>query len=147
MVTTLKPWQGLILAIVFFIVGCCLLIYSVKTINDYNEKSKTYIDVVGYVVDYEYDEPLNSNSLAAEIVEYEIDGKTYKVTSNTSSNTPRSRGSEVKLKYNPDNPNDVIWVNDSFNYILPIVGTVFTVLGIILSIQASRKIKNNEIAM
>ena len=47
---------------------------------------------------------------------------------------PKSIGTEVSIKYNPNDPQDIIWTSDSANIILPIVGIAFTLIGIAILI-------------
>ena len=120
----MKSWQGILFGILFVVVGVALLIYAVKTISSYNEKNETYQEIIGRVVDYDYD--------------------TYRKISNEYSDNPRTIGSEVSLKYNPDNPEDAIWTNDSTNVVLPVFGGLFTLVGALITIRAIIKVKNGS---
>lgn len=91
----MKSWQGILFGILFVVVGVALLIYAVKTISSYNEKNETYQEIIGRVVDYDYD----TEGLMALIVEYQVNGNTYRKISNEYSDNPRTIGSEVSLKY------------------------------------------------
>jgi hypothetical protein len=138
----MKPWQGILFGLIFAIVGIGLIAYSVVTIQNYNKKNETYIETTSKVVDYDYD----SDGLQAIIVEYTVDGKTYRKTSNSYSNMPKSIGTEVSVKYNPDNPSDAIWTTDSTNIVMPLAGALFTIVGIIVVISSAKKMKqeNNQ---
>ena len=136
----MKSWQGILFGILFVVVGVALLIYAVKTISSYNEKNETYQEIIGRVVDYDYD----TEGLMALIVEYQVNGNTYRKISNEYSDNPRTIGSEVSLKYNPDNPEDTIWTNDSTNVVLPVFGGLFTLVGALITIRAIIKVKNGS---
>lgn len=136
----MKPWQGILFGLIFSIVGIVLLFFSVKTITSYNQKNKTYTEITSVVVDYAYDD----EGLKAIIVEYKVDGKSYKKQSNSYSNMPKSKGAQVQLKYNPTDPNDVIWVNDSANIVLPLVGGLFTLVGFIVIVSSAKKMKDEK---
>lgn len=136
----IKSWQGILFGVLFIVVGVALLIYAVKTISSYNEKSQTYQEVIGYVIDYDY----NNDGLRSIIVEYQVNGKTYKKISNEYSDNPRTIGSEITLKYNPNNPVDAIWINDSTNVILPVFGGIFSLAGALITIKAIIKVKNGS---
>ena len=69
-VKEMKPWQGVLFGIVFAIVGIFLIIFSIKTIKEYKEKDKTYVETTAVVVDYD----MNSDGLEAIIVEYTVNG-------------------------------------------------------------------------
>ncbi|MCI9280107.1 MAG: DUF3592 domain-containing protein [Bacilli bacterium] len=136
----MKPWQGILFGLIFVVIGIGLLLFSVSTIKNYNQKNKTYNETTSIVVDYAY----NDEGLEAIIVEYTVDGKAYRKQSNSYSNMPKSKGTQVKVKYNPDDPSDAIWVNDSTNIVLPLVGGLFTLVGIIIVISSVKKMKNEK---
>lgn len=121
----------------FFIAGFALLCFAVSSIKTYNEKNKTFVETTSKVVDYNY----NDEGLQAIVVEYVVDGKIYRRVSNSYSNMPKSIGTVVSVKYNPNNPQDAIWTSDSTNIILPIFGVVFTLAGVIVVISSIKKVK------
>lgn len=134
---TNKPWMGILIGILFSIIGIIMLFISVKNIKSYNEKNDSYIETIADVIDYNY----NDEGLKAIIVQYKVEGNYYQKASNTYSTSAKSIGSQINIKYNPEDPNDVIWSNDSSNFILPIVGAMFLLFGIVSSIVS---IKNNN---
>ncbi len=136
----MRPLQGILFGVIFAIVGICILLFSVLNIRNYNQKNETYIETTSKVVDYAY----NDEGLEAIIVEYTVDGQSYRKTSNSYSNMPKSKGSEVMIKYNPDNPSDVIWVKDSANIVLPLLGGLFTLVGIIIFVINVKKVKTQK---
>ena len=126
----MRPIEAVIFGLVFTLCGVALLFYSFQTIKDYKEKDAKYIEVSAEVVDYRE----NSEGLLAIIAEYEVDGEKYTKTGSTYSNSPKSIGSKVSVKYNPINPKDSIWKNDSTNLVLPLVSTGFTLVGLLIFI-------------
>lgn len=137
----LKPWQGILFGLLFVLVGVIFSFLAITTIKTYNEKNKTFIETTSKVVDYNY----NDEGLQAIVVEYVVDGQTYEKASNAYSNMPKSIGTEVSIKYNPNNPKDAIWVSDSNNIILPAVGVGFTLIGIIMIIFNIRNSKKQHL--
>ena len=133
----MKPWQGVLFGLIFAIVGVALLCFAVSSIKTYNEKNETFVETTSRVVDYKY----NDERLQAIVVEYVVDGQTYQKVSNSYSNMPKSIGTEVSIRYNPNNPQDAIWTSDSTNIVLPIVGVVFILAGVIVVISS---IKNGK---
>ena len=133
----MKPWQGVLFGLIFAVVGIALLFFANSSIKTYNEKNATFIETTSTVVDYKY----NDDGLQAIIVEYVVDGQTYQKISNSYSNMPKSIGTEVSVKYNPNNPKDAIWTSDSSNIILPIFGAVFTLVGVFVVISS---VKNGK---
>ena len=136
----MKPWQGVLFGLIFVIVGIALLCFAVSSIKTYNEKNETFVETTSKVVDYKY----NDEGLQAIVVEYVVDGQTYQKVSNSYSNMPKSIGTEVSVKYNPNNPQDAIWTSDSTNIILPIFGAVFTLAGVIVVISSIKKGKTQK---
>lgn len=139
----MRPWQGVLFGLIFTTVGIALLCFAVSTIKSYNEKNETFIETSSKVIDYKY----NDDGLKAIVVEYVVDGQTYQKISNSYSNMPKGIGTEVSVKYNPNNPKDAIWTSDSTNAILPIVGILFTLVGVIViifSVKNGKKQKQLE---
>lgn len=136
----MKPWQGILFGLIFAVIGIGLLLFSVSTIKNYNQKNKTYTETTSVVVDYAYDD----EGLEAIIVEYTVNGKAYRKQSNSYSNMPKSKGTQVKVKYNPNDPSDAIWVNDSTNIVLPLVGGLFALVGIIIVVSSVKKMKSEK---
>mgnify|MGYP004526529891 CR=1 FL=1 len=136
-------WQKILFGLIFVVVGIVLLYFAISSIKTYNEKSKTFIEITSTIVDYKY----NDEGLQAIVVEYVVDGETYQKISNTYTNMPKSIGTEVPIKYNPNNPKDAIWVSDSNNIVLPIAGVAFTLVGIffiVLTVKNGKKQKTIE---
>lgn len=133
----MKQWQGVLFGLIFAIVGIALLCFAVSSIKTYNEKNETFVETTSRVVDYKY----NDERLQAIVVEYVVDGQTYQKVSNSYSNMPKSIGTEVSIRYNPNNPQEAIWTSDSTNIVLPIVGVVFILAGVIVVISS---IKNGK---
>lgn len=133
----MKQWQGVLFGLIFAIVGIALLCFAVSSIKTYNEKNETFVETTSRVVDYKY----NDERLQAIVVEYVVDGQTYQKVSNSYSNMPKSIGTEVSIRYNPNNPQDAIWTSDSTNIVLPIIGVVFILAGVIVVIYS---IKNGK---
>ena len=127
------PWSGIFMGLIFLVIGICLLLFSFSSIKSHNEKSKSYVEIDSIVVDYK----INSDGLQAIIVEYVVDGQTFTKESNSYSNMPKDIGTEVAVKYNPNNPGDAIWVHDSTNIILPVIGGLFSVFGLIFVVSMS----------
>lgn len=136
-------WQKILFGLIFVVVGIVLLYFAISSIRTYNEKSKTFIEITSTIVDYKY----NDEGLQAIVVEYVVDGETYQKISNTYTNMPKSIGTEVPIKYNPNNPKDATWVSDSNNIVLPIAGVAFTLVGIffiVLTVKNEKKKKTIE---
>ncbi len=136
----MKSWQGIIFGLIFAVVGIWILLVSISSIKSYYQKNKTYTEITSVVVDYAN----NDEGLKAIIVEYIVDGKTYRQQSTLYSSMPKSIGTQVKVKYNPNNPSEAIWVNDSTNIVLPLVGGLFALIGIIFVVNSLKQVKGGK---
>ena len=137
----MKPWQAVLFGLIFIVVGAGLLFFSIKTINEYKEKDAKFIEITSKVIDYDR----NSDDLEAIIVEYVVDGQTYTMTSNTYSSNPKDIGESVSIKYNPEDPSDAIWTNDSTNIVLPIASVVFMLAGVVIIVTGVKKGKKENV--
>lgn len=50
----------------------------------------------------------------------------------------------MRLGYNPNNPSEVIWVDDYSNLVLFIIGPIFIVIGLVISIGGLFKKNKNR---
>jgi uncharacterized protein YxeA len=128
------------LSVLMMLVGLGLFIFSIYRIIDYKEKNKTYIETEATVIEYAE----RDDDQQAIIVQYEVDGKSYTHTADSSSNHPKSIGSKVKIKYNPENPEQMIWSKDISNILLPAVGLLFTVAGIYCIYDNAKRLKKDK---
>ena len=143
----LHPKWGILFSLIFFIIGIVILLFGYKESEKYNEKSKKYIQIDAYVVDYAYSESDEGNTTKAIIVEYEVDGKTYRKQSSVYTSNPKSIESVEKIKYNPENPEDIIFEKNETSFVLYLVGAVFTFVGLLLTIIfaiVTKKIDENN---
>lgn len=135
----MKPWQGIIFGIFFIALAIGLIFFSSHMLETYNEKSKTYIETTSEIVDFEY----NSDDTAFPIIEYTVNGKKYRTRINTSSSTQRMFD-KIQIKYNPNQPKDIILVNDAGNYIFFIASGILIIVGIIVIIKSVIAMRKGE---
>lgn len=128
------------ISLIFIIVGIITLLFSIKSIKNYIEKSQAFVETISEVVNYDYE----SDDTKAIIVEYMVKGKTYQNKSTTYTNVPPMIGTKIPIKYNPKNPQDIIWKLDTTNIITPIIGILFTITGIIGLTNKSKKKKKTK---
>lgn len=149
-----KKSTQIFVGLILSIVGISVLGLGVILISQHIEKQKTYIKTVGIVIGFEakggYDEDLYDNYFYddvdyAPIVEYIVDGRIYETTHTVSSNPPQYYvGQKVSLRYNPKDPEDVIFEFNNGFWIIFIVGTVFTCCGLPITFAALKKNKSNK---
>lgn len=101
-----------LIALLFLLVGLAVTTASVVLLVSYNQKSKIYKPTTAVVVDHKE----KSNGLKAIIIEYNIKDKYYRLTSNHYDKKPEAIDSKVKIKYNPKNHNEIIWVDNNHNH-------------------------------
>lgn len=121
-----------IIGIIVLIIGIALSIYSVSYYDKEQKKQKTYIETTATVVGYEECELDEGDTGSRYIAEYKIDRDTYQIKANSCTNMPKGIGKEVKIKYNPNNPSDAVFTNDITRYLLPVIGVIFVIAGIIV---------------
>jgi len=134
----LKKWQQILLGVLFAFIGGFMLIVSINQISDYKQKDKTFTPITATVVSYD----TNSDGLQAIVVEYAVGTTIYREKSNVYSNMPKNIGTKVDIKYNPNDPKDIIWVEDSTNFILPLTSVIFIVCGFLICIGSFKKKKD-----
>lgn len=128
--------------VVLIIWGGFLTHYIINYIS-INQKKEDYVETTATVVDYSY----NYEEFSANIVEYEVDGKTYNKTSDSYSYIQTPLGTGIKIYYNPDDPNDAIWATEGGNIIVIIVNGIFliAVLSVLIrTINKAYKMKKEE---
>jgi len=143
------------IGIIMIVIGLVMGIIAGVMIFNYNKKKQTYIQTTSIVVEYltklqEMDgsEPIHPNGdeieVYAPIVEYEVDGKKYKATYKTYMDNPPEIGSEMSIRYNKNNPTEVIFDKDRNNIGIPIIAGVFVVFGLFAFILGKVKAKKES---
>ena len=100
-----------IIGILMLFVGLAVTTASTILIISHNIKSKEYKDTTAKVVAYDK----KDNGLRAIIIEYSVNEKFYQITSNHYSKKPEKLDTEIKIKYNPKNHGEIIWVDNNRN--------------------------------
>ena len=101
-----------LIALLFLLVGLAVTTASIVLLVSYNQKSKIYKPTTAVVVDHKE----KSNGLKAIIIEYNIKDKYYRLTSKHYDKKPEAIDAKVKIKYNPKNHNEIIWVDNNHNH-------------------------------
>lgn len=130
----------ILIGLIMFVTGIAAVVLGIFLIKDKIEKDRTFISTTGIVVSYDaeggYDDDLYDNYFYknveyAPIVEYVVDGEVYHTVHNVYSSTPEYFiGQKVSLKYNPNDPEDVIFKYNNAYWIILLFGVVFTGCGI-----------------
>lgn len=148
-----KKHTTLITCIFCLIVGTCLLGISIKEIYDFTTKSNNYTGIDAKVIKHNY----KDQKIVSVTLEYTIGDYTYTTTSSNNSDCIKSYGSTIYIKYNPNNPEEIIFVNRGINIIIPVISLVLLSVGLAIIIaeisdnmkrirykEKKRYIKTNE---
>ncbi len=135
-----KPTKGYL---AFIIVFLCLGVGLIIGISVYgaiiSAKLKNFIVTTGTVVDYKITTSWSGSNHGAgssveayaEIAEFEVDGTIYTVKNSISSTGGvKNIGDTVQIAYNPENPNDCIFItqNNKLGIIIGfVIGVVFCI--------------------
>lgn len=109
-----------IIALLFLLVGLAVTTASTVLLISYNKKSKSFEPITATVVGYKE----KTNGLKAIIIEYNIDDKFYKLTSKHYDKKPEPLDRKIKIKYNPKNHSEIIWVDNNRNHKYLIAGLI-----------------------
>lgn len=100
-----------IIIVLLFIVGLAVTSSSLIVIFNNYKKAKIFTPINAVVVDHDK----KDNGLKSIIVEYNLEEKYYRITSKHYSRKPEKIDTEIKIKYNPENPSEIIWVDNNHN--------------------------------
>lgn len=109
-----------IIALLLLLVGLAVTTASSVLLISYNQKSKIYKATTATVVEHKE----KSNGLKAIVIEYNIKDKYYRLTSKHYGKKPEAIDSKIKIKYNPKNHNEIIWVDNNHNHKYLIAGII-----------------------
>ncbi|MDD2625167.1 MAG: DUF3592 domain-containing protein [Tenericutes bacterium] len=134
-----KPRNGIIMGIIFIIFGIAIILPTINHIKTHRVKNSNYFETKGEIVDYTSE---GSSDHYSYVVEYEVDGKTYTIVSSPIF-FKKKIGSNVGIKYNPDNPEDAIFENENSLITLPGGIIVFIACGAYSIYDSIKRLKNN----
>lgn len=100
-----------IIGVLMLFVGLAVTTASIVLIVSHNIKSKEYKDTTAVVIAYDK----KDNGLRAIIIEYTVNEKFYQITSNHYTNKPEKLDTKIKIKYNPKNHGEIIWIDNNRN--------------------------------
>ena len=153
----MKKEKGLtvLIGLILTISGIAALVLGGFLLAEKIEKEKTFVSTTGIVVSYDteggydddlYDGYFYENIEYAPIVEYVVGGKVYQTVHNVYSSNPEYYiGQRVSLKYNPNDPEDVIFKYNNGYWIIFLVGVVFAGCGIVATFSGIFKKNKNKI--
>lgn len=134
------------IAFILILLGVGVLAFASYYTVAIRKKLNRYVEISAVVIDYKESISETDDSytiLYAEIVEYEVDGITYKATNSASSSNPKRKGSYLKIAYNPANPADCIFVGSEnlLFIVLFVLGAGFLAIGILFAVRLVRTLR------
>lgn len=120
---------ALVAGVVVFSFGIYYTVNARKERGNYNEMTAT---VVGYAEVHS----TGSGTLYAEVVEYSVDGVTYRAQNTVASSSPKDRGATMRIAVNPSDPADCIFVSSQkwLCVFLIVFGAILTGFGIAMAV-------------
>ena len=123
---------NIIYGLPFAVLGLSLAAYGFILMGKKIGKILTFKPVKGMVVGYARDADMND--CYGIVSEYVVNDLTYSVNSINKTSDMKSRysiGSAVKLKYNPKNPSDAIYIDDDGYIFAILIGIAIFIMGFI----------------
>ena len=135
-----------IMAVFFWGFGIALIIATVFFFIDYKQdKANCTEKIKALVVDYKYIPPVDEEDDGdyRPIIEYEVNNTTYTKTLTNYPKNPKE-GSFITIYYNPNNPEEIFYEDNTGLFMAPIGSAIFTVAGVFLTYLAIREHKKNK---
>ena len=114
------------------LVGIICLFIGIKDTYYSNKQTKSYLTTTAYYDNYEiYNSNDRNNSTYRLIYIYEVNSNKYTIKTDYGSSSIPDINSERKIKYNPQNPSEAIFLGTNKNSMLIYFGTFFFLGGMI----------------
>ena len=100
---------ALVVGVIVFSFGISYTVNARKQIGNYTEMTAV---VVGYEENRSWSSTYHRTTITyAEVVEYSVNGVTYKARNTIFSTSPKDKGATMKIAVNPADPADCVFVN------------------------------------
>lgn len=108
------------------LIGIICLFFGIKDTYYTSKKTKNYIITTAYYSDYEIYNSNDKDSITYRLIYvYKVNNDEYKILTDYGSGSIPDINSKRQIKYNPNNPNDAIFLGTNKNSILIYFGTFF----------------------
>lgn len=135
-----KITVSVILVAICLIIGVLLVIFGIRDTLRLDKTTENYDTAEGYFSDYAfYDYGDNGKPIYKLIYNYEVDGKTYTVSTDYGTQAIPETGSTRTVRYNPDNPQEAVLSGADGNKIMIYLGAFF-ILGALIFIIAGMSV-------
>ena len=116
-------------------VGIIMVVVSIAVLNNSDREHKAYHETTAIIVGHE-DCELEDGIIGSRFVaQYAVEEATYQISGKECGRAAVEIDKKLKIKYNPDSPEDAVFVKSNKYYILTIVGSLFIIAGVILLIR------------
>ena len=132
---------ALVVGVVVFSFGIYYTVNARKEIGGYKEMTAV---VVGYEENRSFSPSDNRTGITyAEVVEYSVEGITYRAQNTVSSTSPKNIGATMRIAVNPDDPADCIFINSQkwMCVILIVFGAALIAFGIAMAIYLAKNFR------
>ena len=145
----LKRWELWVSAIILTIASGLLIFAICYTVN-VGRKLSSYTRIDATVIDYklETEGPItHRRSYDFTVVEYKVDGVTYRATDRASALAKGKVGSLIKIAYNPDNPAECVFVRSerSLTSFLFIFAALLAAMGTVTATVFAKDLKREKL--
>jgi hypothetical protein len=134
--STTPIYKLLFLGIIFIILGIFMIIIAILANISYYKESVNYKATTATVVGYNTDD----DDKKALIVEFMVNNIKYRVASKTYFDEPAELNSQVNIKYNPNNPNEIAF-SPGNTMLFFLIGLGIMTLGLLMLTTGINKIK------
>lgn len=129
-----------VIAIIFIIISIFLAAIYFKGASELATKKNNYTEVEAKVIDHTY---RNGRPISA-VLQYTVDDGIYQTVSNSSINSSKTNGAIVKIKYNPNKPTDIVYVDEHENILIIVSSIVLFAIGITIVIISFVKLAKQK---
>ncbi|MDE7439501.1 MAG: ribosome biogenesis GTP-binding protein YihA/YsxC [Clostridia bacterium] len=145
-----EGWVG----VIGLVIGIGMLVFAIWYLTDTLTKDDKYIRIEATVVEIATVRTHDSEHggykyLYAEVVEYTVDGKTYRKQNNSSSTHPKKVGSKMTVAYDPQNPKNCFFPSSNYtvSVLMFVLSAGFTAAGAsCLSIEVKERKMEKSLA-
>ena len=133
-----------IFLVVVMLIGIVAMVISGKGLYDRSQKSSQYLETKGEITDVLVHENESNATFAAEYT-YKVDGQTYVIYDDLFTSRQPVKGSEVGVRYNPEDPQEAFVKGSVSAYMMVlIIGFMFLAIPFLMfvfDLKMSEKVR------
>lgn len=134
---------GNVVFLLVMLIGIALLVFGIMKIRERSQKEKYFLSETGRVVDVivkrsNKKKSSNTSVTYAGVYTYRVNGEEYKIQDEVSTSTMPIVGSEVTVRYNPDNPGEAFVKGRAYmGNILLFLGIIFIIVPFVMFLSGT----------